>query len=150
YAFLLHAVAVANGNGMVLFGLVVNGYAEGRANGVLAAVALANAVLFLVIAVEIGFALVKKVPGYFREAVLFGERQYGQLDGGQPWRELQHHAAVLLFGGAQVLLFVGVAYGEQEHAVQADGGFYYVRDVVLVCFRVKVLQLFAAVLLVVL
>ena len=46
---LLHSIAVAHGNGIVLKGIEVNRYAHGRANFVMAAITLADGAGIIVI-----------------------------------------------------------------------------------------------------
>lgn len=88
-ALLHHAVTMADGNGMVFFGLVVDRYAERGSDGVHPAVTLADRVFFLVEAAKSGFAGFHDLPGDLRQTVFFGQGQHGQFDGSQPGRESQ-------------------------------------------------------------
>ena len=81
-AFLLHAVAVAQGDAMVFQRLVVDGQANGGAQGVLTAVALADGVFFVVLGEETESKAVLDLAGQFGEAVLFDQGQQGHLDRG--------------------------------------------------------------------
>ena len=82
HAALLHAVAVANGNSSVFEALVVYGDAERRTDGILTAVAFADAVLFVILDVEVEFEHVDDFAGLLGQTVFFHERQYGGLYGG--------------------------------------------------------------------
>ena len=48
-AFLLHGVAVADSDAVVVEGVVIHGDAEGGADGILAAIAATDGVLFVVL-----------------------------------------------------------------------------------------------------
>jgi len=85
-AFLLHAVALPQGDAVVLQGLVVDGQANGGAQGVLTAVALANGVFFVVLGEETESKAVLDLAGQFGEPVLFDQRQQGHLDRGHKGR----------------------------------------------------------------
>ena len=70
-AFLLHGVAVADGHAVVGERVVVHGDAEGRAYGILAAVALADGVFLVVHAAEVELERVHDFACLFGQAVLF-------------------------------------------------------------------------------
>jgi hypothetical protein len=70
HAFLLHGVAVADGHLVVGEGIVVHGDAVGRTDGILPAVALADAVLVVVLAVVVQLQRVDDGARFLRQAVL--------------------------------------------------------------------------------
>ena len=59
HASLLHAVAMAQSDGVVLKRLMIDGDAEGGANGVLTAVAFSDGVFFVVAGGEVKFEVVE-------------------------------------------------------------------------------------------
>ena len=72
-------------------------YAEGGADGILTAVALAHRVFLVVNHVVVVLQLVDDLLRHLGHAVLLHERQHGHLHGGQGGRELQHDARVAPF-----------------------------------------------------
>ena len=111
HPFLLQRIAVTNGYRIVFQGIVVNGNAEGCADGILPAVTLADGILFLVLAVEIEFHPVHDLTGFFGKSVFFGQRQYGQLNRCQGRGDFQYHAFFL--GTAFPFhLFFGIGIGK--------------------------------------
>ena len=141
---MLHAIAVAEGDGAVFLGLVVDGDAEGGAERVHAAVALADGILLLVEAPEVAAAAVHELAGDLWQTVFLGERQYSQLGGSEEGWQGQDGAAVRLAFGAQVFFLERMAEHHQNRAVEADGGLDDVGDVVLVDFGVEIGELFTA------
>ena len=119
HAALLHAVALAQGYGIVLQSLLIHGYAEGAADCVHTAVALANLVLLLVLAVEVEAQVVHNLLCLLGHTVLLGQGEYGQLDGSQCCGQVQDGTCLSV---GQLLLFVAVAHDGEEHAVYADRG----------------------------
>ena len=117
---------------------MVNGHAERRADGVLAAVALADGVLRIVLAVEIVLEIVHHLLSLLRQAVFVNQRQHGHLDRGKRRRDAQHDAG---FAVLKLLDLVGMAQHCEEHTVHTDGSLHAVRNVALVGLRVEVLDL---------
>ena len=106
-ALLLHGVAVADGHGVVVFGVEVVCHAEGRADFVLAAVALSDGAAVIVVGADvIGAERGKHLPG--TRLQLLGEWQDGGLDwrhqGGQPEDDADVLVLVELLCGGGVLL----------------------------------------------
>ena len=111
-SFLLHRVAFAHGDSVVVFGVEVIGHAEGRADLVLAAVAFADGASVVVFGADVGGAegLLEFAGGCLE---LLGEGQDGGLDGGNLGGEVEDDADVfvlvrLLRGGGVFLVGVAV------------------------------------------
>ena len=142
---LQHRIAVADGDGVILQGLVVDGDAIGCAEGIHAAVTAADGVLLLVEATVLVLQHIHDLAGLFRESVLLDQREHCHLDGGQDGRDVQHNALGTVF---QLLLFVGMAQHREECAVEADGGLHHIGNIAFIGFRVEVLDLLSRKLLV--
>ena len=69
-AFLLQCIAVANGDGVVFYGLEVDSDAIGGADGVLAAITTANGVFFFVVALGVELELIEEGMSYARKALI--------------------------------------------------------------------------------
>jgi hypothetical protein len=78
-----HRVAVPDGNGLILFGLVVNRDAVGGADGILAAVALSDRILLIILAVEVEFQAVDDPSRDIRVARPSLPAEYGQFHRGK-------------------------------------------------------------------
>src|SRR3954453_18971801 len=117
-------VAVAEGDGVVLERLVVDGDAVRRADLVLAAVALADRAALVVLALEAG-ALERRVdlPRALRVALLAQQREHGPLARAGAGGELEPRARV----AADVVLVVGVAQEREHRAPDAGGRLDHVR-----------------------
>ena len=139
---LLHRVAVAHGDGVVDQGVVIDGDAHRRADGILSSVTFADGVLLLILAHEVELQHVDDLACFLRQAVFLDQRQHCDLVGCKDGRQLQHHALRTVF---QLLLGVGVAEHGEEHTVEADGSLDDVRRVALVGVGVEVLELLARV-----
>ena len=98
-AGLLHGVAFAECDGVVLEGLVVDGDAVGCAYGILAAVALADGVFLIVACGEVKLEVVDYLAGLVGETVLLDEREHGALHRSESRRQVEHHAFVATFEG---------------------------------------------------
>ncbi len=124
HAFLLERIAVADGDGLVLEGLGVDGEAEGGAGFVHAGVAFAD-VLFVVDLDVPGFAEVEvELLGDLGHAVFIATGEDGGFDGGHAGVELHDDA-----GGAAGVVGVGFAEEGEGAAVGAGGGFDDVGEV---------------------
>ena len=99
---------------------------EWGTNGILAAVTLADAVLFVIGAFEIEFKFIHYFARFFGQSVFFYQRQNGCLDWSQHGRKFQHHAAVAAF---EFLFGVGGCHNRQESTVNADRCFNHIRCV---------------------
>ena len=91
YALLGHGIAVADGHAVVLLGLMVHGDAEGSADGILTAVSLADAVLLVILAVEVKLQVVDDIAGNLRQPVLLDQRQYCKFHGSQHGRNAEDY-----------------------------------------------------------
>ena len=140
------------GGGVVAHGLEVQGDAEGGADLVLAAVALADGAGVVIVHHEVAGQLVQQLLGGAGEDLLLAEGEHGALEGGQGGVEAQDgaHVVVALLVLADDLLVVGVHQEGQGHAVGAQGGLDDVGDIVLVLLLVEVGEILAGVLLVLL
>lgn len=103
-ACLSHGVALAQGDGIVFERLMVDGDAEGRAYGILATVALAYGVFFVVMCGEVEFEVVDNFACFFGQSVFADQRHYGAFDGCQRLGQVEHYASLAVFEG---LFFVG-------------------------------------------
>ena len=146
HALLAHRVAVAHGHASVLEALMVHRDAERGTDGILAAVALADAVFLLVLAVKIVFEVVHDLLGYLRQAILLHEGQHSGLDGRERGGNAEYHAA---FSVLELLLLIGMAENGKEHAVHADGGLHAVGDIALAGLGIEIGKLLSAQLLMV-
>src|SRR4030042_3336779 len=133
-ADLVHAVALADGDGLVLEGLAVDGDAERRAGLVLSAGAPADRALLLVEAVESALQIVVDVAGALRHAFLLDPREHGGLDRGQGRVEPQQVARL----AAGLLLVVSVHEERQRAAIHARAGLDHVGDVAGLFFVVEI------------
>lgn len=116
-ALLLHSIAIADGDGVVLQGLVVDGDAVRGTDGILAAVAFTDGVFLVILAVEVEAQVVHDGTCYFGQSVFLDQRHDGQFYRSQCGRQAQHYAG---FAVLEFLLAVAVAHDAQEHAVNAD------------------------------
>ena len=73
-AHLLHRVAVANGDGVVDQGVVVDGDAHRGADGILTTVTLADGVFLLILAHEVGLQRVDDLASLLRQTVFLDQR----------------------------------------------------------------------------
>src|SRR5689334_19515189 len=94
YPILLHGIAVTDSNGVIFLGLVVYGNAEWSADGILAAVALANSILFFIEALEVRFTLVHNITGKIRQTIFFSKRENSQFDRCQHRWYTHYHTAI--------------------------------------------------------
>src|SRR5439155_804379 len=85
HAPLLGGVAVANGDGIVLQGLAVDGDAKRSAGLVLATIAAADGAFVVVKDVELFFEIAIERLILFRHAVFLDQRKNRGFDWGQPW-----------------------------------------------------------------
>ncbi len=139
-ACLSHGIALAQGDGIVFECLVVDGDAEGGAYGILATVALADGVFFVVVCGEVEFEVIDNLACLFRQPVFADQGHDGAFDGSQRLGQVQHYAGLAVLEG---LLFVGRAQYAQEHTVDADGCLDDVGRVAFVELGVEVLYLLA-------
>ncbi len=116
-AGLFHGVAVAQGDGVVFQGLVVDGDAERCADCILTAVALADGILFVVVGGEVKLEIIDNLAGFFGKSVLAHEGHHGALHGSQGSREVEHHARV---AALEFLFLIGRREYGKEHTVNAD------------------------------
>ncbi len=79
HPLLNHGVAITDGDGVVLQRLVVDGGTKGSADGILAAVAFADAVFFVVLAGEAELQLIHDLTRLLGQPIFFYQRQDGQL-----------------------------------------------------------------------
>ena len=119
---------------------MVDGDAVGRAHGVLAAVALADGVLFVVGALEVELEAVHNLACLFGQSVFLDERHYGQFGGREGCGQVQHGARLAVF---EFFFFKAVAHHGEEHAVHADTCLDDIRRVALVAFGVEVFYFLA-------
>ena len=94
-ALLLHSIAIADGDGVVLQGLVVDGDAVRGTDGILAAVAFTDGVFLVILAVEVEFHHVEYFSGFFGKPVFFYEGHDCHFDGGKGCRQTEYDARVL-------------------------------------------------------
>ena len=128
------------GVGIVAHGLEVQRDAEGCADLVLAAVALADGAGVVVVHHKLLRQLLAQLPGRAGQNFFFTQRQHGTLEGRQRWVQAQHGAhivpAVLVL--AHNLLVVGLAQKGQRHTVAAQGRLDDIGDVVLARLLVEI------------
>ena len=117
---------------------MVDGDAERRADGILAAIALADGVLLVVLTVEVELVHIHDLLGVLGQAVLLHERHYRGLDRGDRGGDGKDHAGLAVL---ELLLLVGVREDGQHHTVDADGGLDHVRSVAFAEFGVEILDL---------
>ena len=122
---------------------MVHRHTERRADGILPAVALADGVLLVILAVEVEAQIADNLLGLLRQTILLHQWHHGQLYRSQRCRQMQHHAGIATL---ELFLLIAVAHHAQEHAVHSDTGFDDVRCIALVCLGVKVFNLLTAVL----
>ena len=117
YAFLLHGIAVAQRDGVVFEGLVVNGDAEGGADCILAAIAFADGVFLVNLAGEVEAEFMLYFASFFGQSVFLHKRKHSAFHGSQRSREVEHDAVVATF---ELLVFIAAAKHAEEHTVNAD------------------------------
>ena len=108
---------MAQSHGVVFECLVVYGYAERCADGILSAIAFTDRVFFIHLACEVESQTVLNLAGLFGEAVLFDKRKHGAFHRSESRGEVQHDTAVAPF---ELLVFVAAAEHAQEHTVYTD------------------------------
>ena len=113
-ALLKHRVAVTEGHATIFEGIVVDGDAVRRTDGVLATVAFADGVFLIILAVEVEAQVVEDFAGLFGQAVFLDQRQDGQFDRSQAGGQPQHDT---LFAVIEFLFGVGRREDGQEGAV---------------------------------
>ena len=113
--------------------------------GNLTAVALADRVFLVVLAVEVELQHVLYLACLLGQTILLHQRHDGQLHGCQGSRQAQHYAGVATL---EFLLLVRGAEHAEEHTVYTDRGLDNVGHIALVELGVKVLDALARVLLV--
>ena len=111
-----------------------------RTDGVLAAVTLADAVLLVVLAIEVELEVINDIPCNLRQPVLLDQRQYCKFDRRKHRRYTEHDP---LLPVVQLFLAVGCGEHGQEHPVETDGCLYDVRGVAFPCLWIKILNLAA-------
>ena len=116
---------------------MVNGDAERRTDCILTAVSLADGILFLVLAVEVVLEFVHNLLGKFRQTVLLDQRKHCSLDRCKRSRYAEHRAGLAVF---ELFLLVRVAEHCKYHTVHTYGGFYYIRGICAVLFRIEILD----------
>ncbi len=96
---------------------MVNCDAERCPNGILAAIAFADGVFFVVLVGEVVLEFVHNLLGKLRQAVLLHKRHYGHLDGGKGSGNAHYNAFFAVF---KLLHGVGVGKHGKAHAVYTD------------------------------
>ena len=102
---LLHCVAVTDSDAVVIKRIVVDGHAERGSDGILAAISLADAVLLVVLVVEVVFDFIHYFLGEFRESVLLDERKDCDFYRGERGRNAEHNPG---FSAFKLLYVVGM------------------------------------------
>ena len=136
---------MANGNGIVFERLVVDGNAKWCTYGILATIAFADTVFFVVYGLEVELQHIHHLCSFLGQTVFFDKRQYSHLVGSQHRRQMQYHARVAAF---ELLLFVRSSHYREEHSIDTDRGLYHIRHVALVKFGVEVFDVFTRIFLV--
>ena len=129
---------MTQGDGAVLHRLMVYRHAEGRTDSILTAVALADGVLLIELAVEVELQFVVDSTSLVIKAVLAHQRQDGELDGSKGSRQAKHRA---LLSSLQSFLLEGATDEAEEHTVYPDRCLYDVGHVALTEFGIEVLHL---------
>src|SRR2546430_16955752 len=137
-----HRIAVAERDGAVLHGLVVDGDAEGRADLVLATIPLADRPRLIVVHRELPPERVVDAPGALRLAVLAEQWEDSRLVRGELRMQAQHDARLAL----HLVLVVRVEEKGQGRAVGSGRRLDDVRHEALPAFVVEVAEVLAAVL----
>lgn len=138
---MLGGVAVADGDGIVLEGIEVDGDAEGGADFVHAAVAAADGAGSVPEDIPAAFEFLVKIVGFFDDFwVVFYEREDGGFDGGEAGMEFEEGT----FFPVDFVFAVGGADDGEEEAVDADGGLDDVGEVAFFAFFVEIFEGFSA------
>ena len=119
---------------------MIDGDAVGRSDGILSAIALADGVFLVVLAVEVEAQVVDDFTSLFGQSVFLHQRQHGQFHGRERSRQFQNGARFAVF---ELFLVVGVAHDREEHPIDAYRGLDDVGHVALVSLRVEILDLLA-------
>ena len=141
-ALLLHGVAEAYGDAVVVESIVVDGDAEGRTYGILSAVALTDGVFLVVVGVEVVLEQFDDFVRFLGQSVFLDEGHDACFDRSEHRRQVEYDTCVSPF---ELLLFVSGAHDAEEHTVDADRCLDDVGGVTLVEFRVEVLYLLSTV-----
>ena len=92
YTLLLHGVAVADGDGVVVEGVVVHGDAEGGSDGILTAIAAADGVLLVVLQHVVMLEEIHDFASLLGEAVFLDQGEHGGFVGSEHGGEVEHGA----------------------------------------------------------
>ena len=150
-AYLLHTVALADGNAVVgsvgfgTDGVEIKGDAEWSADLVLAAVALADGAGLVVVDHELLGKLVVKLHCGACEYLFLAQGENCALEGSESGMQVQNGAYIVfaLLILTHDLLVVGLAEEGKSNAVAAEGGLDDIGDVVLVGILIEVGQILA-------
>ena len=131
---LLHSIAVAHGNGIVLKRIEVNRYAHGRADLVMAAVTLAYGAGIIVINHELLGKHAVNLARLVAQLVLLQRQNCGFIrsDGGMQMQNVPHVAIFKRF------FIVSVAQEHQQHSFYANGRLYDIRHILFVGERIGI------------
>ena len=80
YTFLFHRIAETDRDTIILQSIVVNCNTVRSSDSILATIALADRILFIILATEIEAQHLHDLLGLFRQTVFLHQRQYSELD----------------------------------------------------------------------
>ncbi len=141
YTLLLHGVAVADGDGVVVEGVVVHGDAEGGSDSILTAIAAADGVLLVVLQHVLMLEEIHDFASLLGQAVFLDQGEHGSFVGSEHGGEVEHGAGGTVGEG---LVLQRMAENGEEGAVHTDRGFDNIGSVALVELAVEILEFLAA------
>jgi len=109
-------------------------------NSILTAITLTDTIFFIILAMEMEFQVINNLTGLFRQTVFLYQRHNRQFHRSQSSRQFQNNTAFTIF---QLFFAIRCTHDTEEHTVNTDRSFNYVRSIRLVQFRIKVFNTLA-------
>ena len=109
-------------------------------DGILTAITLTDAVLFIILAMEVELQIIHDFTRFFRQTVLLDQRHDSQFYGSQCCGQFQNDTS---FTVVQLFFRISSTHDAQEHTVYTDGCFNNIRSITFVQFRVEIFNTLA-------
>lgn len=136
---LVHAVAVSQGDGVVLESLAIDSETVGRPDFIHPAISPTDGSALVVEDLEFFAQIIMQFSRHFRHAVFFDQRQDGRLIGRYTGMQAQDHPLLAL----DFFFIVGIDQAGQQSPVASGRGFNDVGNIFFLCLFVPITQVFA-------
>ena len=119
---------------------MVYGHAERSANGILTAIALADRVFLVILAVEVEPKIIDNLACLFGQSVFLYQWHNGQFDRRKGCGQLEHYAGFAIF---ECLLLISMTHDGEEHTVNTDTCLDDIRSITLIGLWIEIFDALA-------